>query len=209
MEGQRANYPFWCDWFPVQERILNHEGLGPKKPLLVDIGGGRGHDLIHFREQFPDASGMLILEELPSVLDEVRAARDMDIVGVETVGHDFFAEKQPVHSARAYYFKHVLHDWSDEKATIILNNLKPAMKCEYSKILIEEFIIPDRNAALPCMTDIAVMVFCSGLQRTRQQWTNLLQSVGLKILNFWGREGEGLGVIEADLPEENLTNGYH
>lgn len=59
----------------MQERILNHEGLGPKKPLLVDIGGGRGHDLIHFREQFPDASGMLILEELPSVLDEVRAAR--------------------------------------------------------------------------------------------------------------------------------------
>lgn len=81
---------------------------------------------------------------------------------------------------------------------------------EYSKILIEEFIIPDRNAALPCITDIAVMVFCSGLQRTRQKWTNLLQSVGLKILNFRGREGEGLGVIEADLPEEdNLTNGYH
>lgn len=168
---------------------MNHAGLDPKKPLLVDIGGGRGHYLIYFREQFPDAPGTLILEELPSVLDEVRAARDMDAVGVETAGHDFFAEKQPVHGARAYYFKHVLHDWSDEKATIILNNLKPTMKRGYSKILIEEFIIPDSNAqALPCMTDIAAIVFCSD-QRTRRQWTNLLQSVGLEILNFWEREG--------------------
>lgn len=109
----------------------------------------------------------------------------MDAVGVETVGHDFFTEKQPVHGARAYYFKHVLHDWSDEKATIILNNLKPAMKHGYSKLLIEEFILPDRNAqALPRMTDVAVMVFCSGIERTRKQWANLLQSVGLRILNF-------------------------
>lgn len=148
----------------MQERIFNHGGLDLKKPLLVAIRCRRGHDLIHFREQFPDAPGTLILEELPSVLDEVCAARDMDAMGVETVGHDFFAEKQPVHGARAYYFKHVLHHWSDEKATIVLNNLKPAMKHRYSKLLVEEFILPDRNAqVLPCMTDVAVMAFCSGI----------------------------------------------
>lgn len=79
------------------------------------------------------------------------------------------------------------------------------MQRGYSKILIEEYILPDRNASsIPCMTDLAVMVFCSGMERTRQRWTNLLESVGLRILKFWVREGDGLGVIEADLPDEEV-----
>lgn len=49
----------------------------------------------------------------------------------------------------------------------------------------EEYILPDQNASLlPCATDMAVMVFCSGLDRTRQHWM---------------RQGDGLGIIEAEL----------
>lgn len=96
MEGQRANRAFWADWFPVRERVLNHPDLSAEKPLLVDIGGGRGHDLIVFRERFPDAPGKLILEELPEVIDEVRGVRDLDAAGVETVKYDFFDQVQPV-----------------------------------------------------------------------------------------------------------------
>lgn len=105
--------------------------------------------------------------------------------------------------ARAYYFKYILHDWSDEKASIILQHLKPAMKRGYSKVLIEEYVLPDRDASVvPCMTDLAVMVFCSGLERTRQRWTNLLESNGLRISKFWAREGDELGIIEAELSEQ-------
>jgi hypothetical protein len=104
--------------------------------------------------------------------------------------------------ARVYYFKNVLHDWSDEKAAIIFNNLKPAMKPGFSKIIAEEYILPDQNArSLPCMTDMAVMVFCSGLERTQQRWTDLMISVGLRIVKFWVREGDGLGIVEAELSE--------
>ncbi|KAK2758360.1 hypothetical protein FQN54_004209 [Arachnomyces sp. PD_36] len=154
MEGQRADRPYWA----------------ADKPLLVDIGGGRGHDLLEFQRRFPDAPGKLVLEELPSVIDEVRGARDLDTAKIDTVPHDFFAEQQPVSGARVYYFKYVLHDWSDDKATVIFNNLKPAMQRGYSKVVIEEYILPDRNASsISCMTDLAVMVFCSGLERIRRR----------------------------------------
>lgn len=104
--------------------------------------------------------------------------------------------------ARAYYMKYVLHDWPDEKAADILNNIKPAMKPGYSKLILEEFILPDTKAALlPCMTDLAVMLFSSGLERNRQRWTNLMESVGLKILQFWVPKGDGMGIIEVELPE--------
>ena len=96
MEGQRANRPHWGDWFPVRERILDHPDVKADSPLIVDIGAGRGHDLIGFKQRFPDAPGKLVLEDLSSVVDEVHGAQDLDAAGVETVAYDFFAEKQPV-----------------------------------------------------------------------------------------------------------------
>jgi broad specificity phosphatase PhoE len=75
------------------------------------------------------------------------------------------------------------------------------MERGYSKVLMEEYILPDKNArALEGMTDIAVMVFCSGLERTRQRFSNLLESAGLKVNKFWTREDDGWeGIIEAEL----------
>ena len=78
------------------------------------------------------------------------------------------------------------------------------MKRGFSKVIMEEYILPDQNARLlPCMTDIAVMVFCSGLERTCQRWNDLLTSAGLRVLQFWMREGDGLGIIEAELAESS------
>jgi hypothetical protein len=71
-------------------------------PLLVDLGAGRGHDLLGFRERFPDAPGKLVLEDLSSVIDEVRGAQDLEVASIETVAHDFFAEIQPVQGGIFY-----------------------------------------------------------------------------------------------------------
>lgn len=96
MEGQRADRLHWGDWFPVRERILDHPDLNSETPLIVDIGAGRGHDLIGFRERFPDASGKLILEDLSTVIDEVRGAQDLVAAKVDTQVFDFFNDVQPV-----------------------------------------------------------------------------------------------------------------
>jgi hypothetical protein len=99
MKAQRADRPYWGDWFPVREQILSHPDLSPDQPLLVDIGGGIGHDLILFRDRFPDAPGQLILEDLPSVLDGVHEEQDLDdAAGIQTQLYDFFAQEQPVQS---------------------------------------------------------------------------------------------------------------
>ncbi|KAE8353474.1 S-adenosyl-L-methionine-dependent methyltransferase [Aspergillus coremiiformis] len=200
MEGQRADRPHWADWFPVQDQILAGAHKGSDGTLLVDIGGGRGHDLIGLKQRFSDAPGKLVLEDLPMVIDEARSALDLAGNGIDVLGYDFFAQEQPVKGARVYYFRNIIHDWSDEKARIIFKNLVPAMEYGYSKVIMEEYILPDKNArGVESMTDIAVMIFCSGLERTRQRLTNLLESAGLKVNKFWTREGYGQGIIEAEL----------
>lgn len=70
--------------------------MSADRPLLVDIGGGRGHDLLEFRNRFPEAPGKLVLEDLPSVIDEVRDAQDLNAGDVDAVPYDFFAGQQPV-----------------------------------------------------------------------------------------------------------------
>lgn len=104
--------------------------------------------------------------------------------------------------AGVYYLKSVLHDWPDTKAALILNNIKQAMKPGYSKLIIEEFILPDTNApSLACMTDLAVMIFSSGLERNRQRWSDLMTLTGLRILQFWVSRGDGMEIIEAEFSE--------
>lgn len=64
-----------------------------RQDLLVDIGGGWGHDLIAFHEKYPTRGtrGRLVLQDLPSVIKDTGAP----LSGVEAMGYDFFTE-QPV-----------------------------------------------------------------------------------------------------------------
>jgi hypothetical protein len=78
----------WVDWYPVKSRVL--EDASNDTVLIVDVGGGKGHDLLEFRQKYPN-SGRMILEDLPVVLETVE---DLD-AGIEVIEYDFFAE-QPV-----------------------------------------------------------------------------------------------------------------
>lgn len=89
MEGYHVEFAHWTDWFPVEERLL--EGALADQPLLVDVGGGRGHDLVVFKERFPVVPQQLVLEDLPSVIKDTEYLDD----GIRRVGHDFF-KPQPI-----------------------------------------------------------------------------------------------------------------
>lgn len=92
MTGQRMNRTEWFDFSDVNSILF--DGLNSKdehSTLLVDMGGGRGHDLEAFRKRFPDAKGELVLQDLPPVIDDIKEL-DSSIVRMK---HDFFTE-QPI-----------------------------------------------------------------------------------------------------------------
>lgn len=74
------------------------------------------------------------------------------------------------------------------------------MKKGYSKLLIEDYIVPDQGAGVKeTLIDMVVMVWCPGVERTSRRWTDLLESVGLKINKFWLPDGYKKGIIEAEI----------
>ncbi|KAK4871037.1 hypothetical protein LT330_000274 [Penicillium expansum] len=194
MEGDCGARPSWLEWFPVEERLLcdTHPDA---ETLMVDVAGGRGHDLAAFATRYPDVPGRLILEDLPHVLEE-------STIDAERIEKQPFAlfKPQPIHGARIYYMKFILHDWSDEENRAILTQLAGAMKQGYSKLIIEEFVLADRDGAmLPAMWDWEMMIFCNSMERSQSHWTRLLKGAGFQVIKFWAPPGDGQGIIEAEL----------
>jgi len=169
----------WFDFYPVVEKL---QVKSLEDILLVDIGGGIGHDVIAFKNRFPDNKGKLIVEDLPAVTAEVK---DLP-AGIETVGHNFF-QPQPssLGNARAYYLRTVLHDWPDKEAKIILEHIRTIMAKD-SILLINENAIPDSNVPLySVQLDFNMMACFSSLDRTEQQFTDLLESAGFALVKVW------------------------
>jgi hypothetical protein len=78
------------------------------------------------------------------------------------------------------------------------------MKAGYSKILLNEYILPDTGASpLPIGLDLSMMVMHAGIERTESQWTALLEKAGLTVIKFWYPEGDGEGIIEAELENDD------
>lgn len=102
--------------------------------------------------------------------------------------------------ARIYYMKFILHDWADAQCHEILQHLRTAMRKGYSKLIIEEFVLPDKDAPLSQTTlDWQMMVFCSSMERTRDHWKKLLTSAGFHVVKFWFPSRSGQGIIEAEV----------
>lgn len=120
MSGQQAQRGDWFDRLPVQQMIL--DGADSHSVLLVDIGGGEGHDIQAFHRAFPDTPGRLVLQDLPPVIENIK---ELD-GAIERQVYDFFAE-QPVKGARTYYLRSILHDWSTNKCHEILGRVRAAM----------------------------------------------------------------------------------
>ncbi|KAI1505681.1 sterigmatocystin 8-O-methyltransferase [Biscogniauxia marginata] len=166
---------YWVDWFPVKERLLDEVVIANDSSLLVDVGGGKGHDLLAFRSKYPHLEGRLVLQDLAPL-----------VIG-----------------ARAYFYHHILHDWSDPKCLTMLEQVKKAMKPGYSKLLLHEMIIPERGAStFHAMLDMSMMAFNAGMERTERQWQALLEEAGLTVVKFWlPLQNDADGIVEAILKE--------
>ena len=167
----------WYEYYPVLEKLRPESDTDP---VLIDIGGGLGHGLVVLKERFPTLRGRLILQDLPTVINDVK---DLP-VGCEAMAHDFFMP-QPIKGAKAYFLRFVLHDWPDKQAKEILRNIRDAMDKD-SVLLINESTLPESNVSLwSAQIDFSMMALFSALDRTQKQFRELLESSGFELLKVW------------------------
>ncbi|KAM0795729.1 S-adenosyl-L-methionine-dependent methyltransferase [Usnea florida] len=198
MTGKHAGRPSWMDpdFYPFKENLIKDAKTEHDSVFLVDIGGGRGHDLQEMCAKHPELPGKLVLQEVKGVIKEAEeSGLNKRIVTME---HDFFTQ-QPITGARAYYLHSCLHDWADSEAHTILTSLRPSLTKGYSKLLLSEYVIPSRGAHwLSTAIDMAMLVNFSGCERTERQWRGLLEPAGFKIVKIWTHNTGTESLIEAE-----------
>ena len=85
MTGQRFGRASWLDFYPI-ERLMDGFPGHDDAVMLVDVGGGRGHEIREIKSRCPTLPGRMILQDLQEVLSGVTAAPN-----TEVMAHDFFA----------------------------------------------------------------------------------------------------------------------
>ncbi|THC94221.1 hypothetical protein EYZ11_006320 [Aspergillus tanneri] len=200
-----VHQPQWFEIYPAAEKLRSappeelDNAASPDVALLVDVGGGPGQEMERFRQRYPEIHGRIVLQDLPLTLNRIEKVPE----GIELMEHDFFTP-QPVKGARAYFFRQVIHNWSDAKSTQILSHIADAMD-EYSTLLIDDYVLPDTGAELRAAEmDILMWLHTAGLERTVSQWKNLFHTAGLELVKIWNTDKGEESVLEVRKKKPNI-----
>ncbi|KAJ5632705.1 hydroxyindole O-methyltransferase [Penicillium lividum] len=203
MTGNRNLRKHWTTWYPVRQQFLTEwSSAGGTEILLVDMGGGRGHDLQCFVNAFPESHGHLVLQDLPGT---IASLPPLEQCGITAMSHDLFVSPQPptVLGAKVFFTHFLLHDFSDDQCRVMLQHVSRAMKPGYSKLLLNEAVLPERGCpSFFAAADITMMAVLSAKMRSRRQWIELVESAGLQVLQVWisPYHNDNEGVVEAIVP---------
>ena len=162
---------------------------------VVDVGGGQGTLLASILQIQPEARGVLFDQPHVIATSRTRMASAGRTTRSEFVAGDFFAAVPA--GGDIYLLKKIIHDWDDERARLILTNIRHAMASTGRLLLIEPVILPGNDPSFNKLLDSLMLVWTSGgRERTESEHRALLASAGLN-LNRVIPTKSGVSIIEA------------
>jgi hypothetical protein len=143
---------------------------------LADVAGGHGLLLAHILKANPGMKGILF--DVPSVIEGSQAILEKEGVAarVQAIAGNFFESVPP--GADAYFMKHIIHDWDDERSTLILKNINAASKPN-GKLLVVDTVVPEGNEPhFSKLMDLEMLVSPGGVERTNEEFRQLFTNAG-------------------------------
>jgi hypothetical protein len=148
---------------------------------LMDLAGGHGALLRAILNKYPEMRGVLI--DMEHVIEGAKELPENQALAnrCEFRSADFFAEVPA--GADAIIMKHIIHDWDDDNAVIILRNCRKALAGKpNAKIILVESVLPVGNEPhLGKFIDLEMFVFPGGRERTEDEFRALLAKAGLRL----------------------------
>ncbi|MDZ8188391.1 MAG: methyltransferase [Nostoc sp. ChiSLP02] len=139
---------------------------------IVDVGGAQGSLISAIIQSYPHLKGILF--DLPGVIANVSVDDK-----IQPVAGNFF-ESVPS-GGDVYLMRWIIHDWNDEKSSLILKNCHQAMP-DRGKLLLVENIIPPGNEPAPAkFIDLLMLVMVGGRERTEAEYRAFLRSNGFEL----------------------------
>lgn len=117
----------------------NYDWEGVGQGLVVDIGGAQGHVGMELATRFKNLK--ILVQDMDKVVEHAAAGMPADLASrVKFMAHDFFAPQSV--QADVYYFRWILHNWSNKYCILILRAQIPALK-PGARIVIQDTCMPE------------------------------------------------------------------
>ena len=177
---------------PVADAVAEAYDFG-RFGAVVDVGGGRGHQLAAILARHPGVRGVLF--DQPEAVAAVEPAERTNVVG-----GDFFSAVPEGHDA--YLLKAVLHDWPDDECVAILRSCRRAMAPAGVVLVVEQLLDLAPDPVRTAFSDLNMLVAPGGRERELAEYATLFTAAGFTP----GRAvptGTAVFVIEA-LPTQEI-----
>lgn len=161
---------------------------------LVDIAGGHGAVLTAILKQHPGMKGILF--DLDHVIEgaKPKIAEQGLTDRVTTATGDFF--KSVPAGGDAYIMKHIIHDWYDDKAAAILENIRKVLPKDGRVLLIESVIPTGNEPGMAQIIDLEMLVMPGGKERTEAEFRALFDRAGFTLTRIVPTKSP-MSVVEA------------
>jgi hypothetical protein len=159
---------------------------------ILDVGGGGGGLVALLLRKYKTMHGGIL--DLPEVIEQAK----LNFQSVGAQYHDVGDRVPPEHlivgdfmeavpSSEVYTMKWCLHDWNDEKAMIILRNIRRAIRhTSRSRLIILESVLRDGHAGrISRYGDLNMMVAVGGQERDEEQWRSLAVQTGWRLQKIY------------------------
>ncbi|KAK0648131.1 O-methyltransferase-domain-containing protein [Cercophora newfieldiana] len=190
--------------------VVSFDWAGLGEGLVVDVGGGNGHNIVPVAQEFPKLS--FVVQELAKNEGPFKELMGKVGLGEDRVRfqvHDFFKGQPEVEGVvKAYVLSRVLHDWDDKKCVEIMKPLLPGLKGG-AKLLVVERVLPSRPGDIPVHQEaplraMDLLMYASlqgGCERSRDDFERLFHEVdaGLEIRGLRVLPGSEFFAIEVSL----------
>lgn len=148
---------------------------------ICDVGGGTGRLLRSLLEAQPSATGTVfdlpdVVAGAPEVLGSLPAGQ------WAAVGGSFFDEGAVPAGHDRYLMQAIMHDWGDEPAGRILDNVRTAMSDDARLWVIDSILDPAERDDLSKAVDVLMLTLTEGgRERTQEEWERLFAAHGFRI----------------------------
>lgn len=182
--------PLFTNYFDTDEKkrtfLLGMHGMGQlSSPAvaaafdlsrfrrMVDLGGATGHLAMAVAARYPAMETAVF--DLPPVIEFAREF--VQGTRVELIAGDFFAD--PLPPADLYSLGRILHDWGDEKTSLLLGKIYGALPSGGGLLIAEKLLDEDLGGPVHAhMQSLNMMVATEGRERSFSQYAELLERAG-------------------------------
>ena len=149
---------------------------------VADVGGAHGVLLTAILQRHAHTRGILF--DMPHVIEAAKPVIEAQGLSdrCKLSAGDFF--KEIPSGADVHVLKQILHDWDDQRATLILENCHRALRPSGRVLLVEMVLPTDGAPSLAHFIDLNMLVMLGGRERSASEFAVLFEKSGFKPPRF-------------------------